>query len=814
MQSASGQEALLQRRVVCLHATGEFYKGFSILLAEHLRGELGEEWAVSATAQPREGDGLLGAMDIIDAIASLSTDDETFYIGLTQGDVAYYFQSGGHPMYSTPHVHRARVVSLARALPEYLHIVSASQNQALVPDAYGAHAQDWERLYIGPLGSGTLIASINLLPILGERPSNVLGENPDRVARQSFLSGPEKQGSAVDAWGGTLVSGAPTRDVEAQLETGHAVLVSPTNAQLRHIENVFSEIYRSSSYRYRLPSSGEAELPAVEIPAILVSSRRLPADVARAVRGFFDRCDSVASTASAELFLNGISKKAKGEAAEVVTGEFVTKLSRAITKYSVERYDNTILPQHRSVVSLPGHLIHWEVLMCALLAGACTWIGLRIRRRLPNARFFELPRSLTIPMALCACLLWFHVVLAGVTWLEYRHYMSYGTDRATPFIVQSYFELLPRLMHYVASAFSGEQLFPEYRAAQVLWMSIPFVIGAGAFLGVVQVAVPPFVRYLRDHLGESREMQLSQHIVVCNWHEHAEDVICQLREQARLEHRHEESVLILSDAPESISLPRIGEERNDIVGEHILFGVALRDETGSVRSREPALVPVYGLKESPCDYRGLQRARVKDARIVVVFPDEALDDPDSPTAITLLNIQRAVGDNSHLETESKGEGPKVIVWCSNPLNVDLFLDDRFGVTDACSTEWAWRVICQATEVDHVSNVYRRLMTATEDTNEIYAMRVPEGLSIQTFGQFQDRVREYNLNRAKAVSDTCSMKNTILLMAYSSDRKLSKNGLVINPEPSSTVRAGGYLIFITYTFDDAIRRDFEEFLRDD
>lgn len=140
------------------------------------------------------------------------------------------------------------------------------------------------------------------------------------------------------------------------------------------------------------------------------------------------------------------------------------------------------------------------------------------------------------------------------------------------------------------------------------------------------------------------------------------------------------------------------------------------------------------------------------------------------------------------------------------------------------------MMCQATYVDHVSDIYRRLLTSTQDTNEIYELEIPDGWQPVPFGDLQSRLAVYNrgvTHGRQEAGKTADGDRPILLLGYSrpserngvrragtpnadgaSDRRTWEerrdDGLHLNPDPGDRVELGDRLLLLAFSFGEAAR----------
>jgi len=729
-------------------------------------------------------------MDIIDYIARHSSQAGPHYIGLVQGDVAYYFTNGGNAFYPTPHADRRSVSSLVRAFPEYLFIYSEDSSPGR---DYATHLRSWEALYVGSLGSGTLITASNVLPILD---GNIYEptEHP-AIQSSSFLQALSDMEEGADdgpaRWGGvTVSSGIPSR-VRGRLGAGRGELLTLTESQARHIANAFSQFYSTEEKTFFINGSAR-RCRLVKTPALLISGKWLPKEIAEAVRDFFHTLDEDEGNRDSPALSMALAKLPSDLRKDLLSG---------LAAYKGERLDQQILPQHRSVANLRTDGAYPELWILFISFAIFLALVARALRQLKASHaLLGISPLVTGPMAAAFCLAWLHFCLFVVFTLEYRFYMNYGTDVVSPFIRFNYSELFPMVARHIASAFSSQDLFPANRLAQITWLSIPLMLALGGFAGTVHILMPPLFRYVKRNLQKGDDVKLENHIVVCNWHPHAENVVRQLQAQARLQGRDQPRILVITSDLDNVSLPDLGKRTDEKFGEYRLFAVPPR--TGEDPYTDDVM-RVLAISADPKSSATLNLVRVDSADTAIIFPDSNADDPDSSTALIVLAIQQLSGHR---------DKPKIIVWCADSNNVGIFLDERFRLTDVCSTEWAWRVICQATSVPHVSNVYRRLMTSSEDTNEFYELTIPDSAPEMMFGSVQQMFLEYNKECGR-ISRSIKRRNTVLPVGYSEKDDDRRVRIHINPEPEERVGPGDHLLLLTYKMDDRIKRKLVKRLRE-
>ncbi len=782
--------------IVCLHSEGsDHYRalchlvlahlasqpelGLSVRAADRVRADraiTGEPLAGSAD-RAITGEPLAGSMDILDAIASQPAHPLHSFIGFAQGDVAYYFRHGGHELYPTPHHLQKEVVALARTFPEYLHIYA--EGPRLPPSSDLAdHLRHWQDLSLGPLGSGTLVTALNLLSSLGGS-SHQDTSGRSRTHRRSFWNR-----SASDTEipvGGMIVAGAGHPEIERRLDAGRGRLISLLPSEARHLKAAYSQVYETKRVH-----AYQTDSVLLEVPALLVASKTLPTSVVSAIGGFFAQVDAPRG----EAYLTTLGKRQLPNTVSPTSAR-VEQIYQAINSYAAGRDQGLVLSPHRSLLRRRTDRGAVELVVAVLMATLGLAAGHRALAQLGHGKsVLELSPLVTGTMAVTFCVTWLHLCLFAVWRLELARYLRYGTDALSPFVEHSYFELLPMVLHYIASAFSAEKLFPVDRIAQLLWLSIPLLIGVSTLAGVIHVALPPVLTYLRNNIKREDSMRLDDHFVIVNWHDHTEHVIRQLRTQDNMDGRADPNVVILTKSTSDIGLPSLGTHHASNLPEHELFALPPAHTEGA----GDTIMKVIGLSGDSKDDIALRLTQPEKARSIIVFPDLSHAEPDSATMVTVLKLQHALGKDSSVQ---------VIVWCEDARNIDVLLDPCFRLTDVCSNEWTWRMICQATRVSHVSNIYRRLLTSSVDTNEFYEYRIPDDCAPLSFLEAQHATLAYNANSCDEIPGFAERRNTILLAGVIRADDSARENILLNPQLQLTVFPGDSLILLTYVFSSAI-----------
>lgn len=786
---AARQAEAAANEIVVLSPEDGAYHLFSRILASELARRLAGEHAVRLVTSTR-GDGISGSVDVLDAIAR-RTEGRVHYLGLSQSDVAYHFRYGGHSIYEVPHAHRERVAALGKAFPEKLYLYSSVAPRLPAPAApeFDDFQPLWASLYLGEVGSGTLITTYNVFPILSGRPL----ETPPPGLRQYRRlpdpgAGAAREGVPREELGAFFVA-SPSSDPVAELIARRGGRLIPlSSSQQRHLISVYSSFYRPGRIAGSPggPAGDDdadgAGVPTLEIPALLVADRALPEEVALAVYGFLDE---LAAPEAARRLVDRHAEEATPEA------EAVRELIAAAAGYARERFVDLILPAHRTLVDLPAANYVPPLL---LAVAALILLVLLLRSCVVSSRsgvvWLDMPRTTVLGSVLALTLLWFHGCLAAVMVLERRAYLGHEIEEPSLFIQRDYLDLLPRLMHYMASGFSMQELIPQAYVAQLVWLSIPFVVALSVLGGTLHVALPPVVRYLSRNLKGETVLKTDDHVLIVHWHRHAIHVVRQLADHALLEGREAPRFLVVSPDGSSVEVPVVAERADPALGHY-----SIRATTAG--GPQPRRIELALLERDPRAEGTLELVGLARARIVILFPLPDHPEPDSVSVMLLLRMQQILGD------EPETARPKVLVWAHDPANVPLLMDDRLGADDVCSTEWAWRILCQATYVDGVSNVYRRLMVDTVDGEELYELVLPRDWTPRSFGSLLSQVWTYNAERAETLAEN-GKRNVVSLVGLAKGDDRRKRDVELCPDPQRMVEPGDRLLLITYKLDPRTR----------
>jgi hypothetical protein len=409
--------------------------------------------------------------------------------------------------------------------------------------------------------------------------------------------------------------------------------------------------------------------------------------------------------------------------------------------------------------------------------------------------------------------LWHHPVLASIFALLAAWYLGALVIFAAERAVNTSFDPFPEaLWSVVVFLFSGfEDRFPVTDVGRVVTVVI-MLVGAGSLAVITASIAATFTK--RRLEGRKMPRKLKDHYVICN-SDHR--IFTILRELHAMEKEKRPTVVLT--------------ERDDVR----LHGRKEDDEF---------LEDVFSVHGNPADARALRRVNAQDASCVIVLAQDlrgtigngdgpggdsqALDaaSSDARAIMTLLAMKKICRDENpraplYVNTVVEILDPRNIpmAWEIGSLDAGsdgipsaepardvaakvaqqsdgttVLDEDNRGlhgtgmwVQVVCAAEIRTLLLSQAARTPGLVRFYRRLMTFSEDTNEVYVVPVPEALRSRE-ASFQDALLWIALASGKAPVLPVGIRE--------------KDGrIVTNPPGETTFEAGDDLIVISYDRPD-------------
>ena len=215
------------------------------------------------------------------------------------------------------------------------------------------------------------------------------------------------------------------------------------------------------------------------------------------------------------------------------------------------------------------------------------------------------------------------------------------------------------------------------RALQLMWFAFSVVI-FGLVVGKISSL---FVTY---SLKQREKMEdFKNHIVICNWNQQGEEIVRQLFES----HVNDSlEVVVVSASPiDEINLP-------DEYRKHFHF-----------------------VHSDPTQHSVLSSINAQKAKSIVILADKKSESPDDKSVLIALAVK-------HLEA-AMDKDLHVIAELIN-INRKRHLMDAGADEIVCSMSYSSGIIAQSALFKNMSEIYQRLLSYSNDTNEIYF--VPPG----------------------------------------------------------------------------------------
>ena len=348
-------------------------------------------------------------------------------------------------------------------------------------------------------------------------------------------------------------------------------------------------------------------------------------------------------------------------------------------------------------------------------------------------------------------LIWLTVALAMLSLFIGGTYYSYLQERKVSTDVTFYDELENSTIVIL-----GEYPEKPKTAPARLVQLILFVMGVLLFGSVVGFVSSRLVTSALLKKGK-RKMR-KNHFIICNWNDNAPRVIQQL-----LKSQPGRDIVVVT---------------TDDVG---------LDKTIGVDGDEMDQIHLERL--DPTSHDNMLKLGACDAKSVIILADPKTDDPDAKTALIALAVK-------HLEqaSDTSHDTVKDIHVIAEALHPDRerHLIEAGADEVVCSKDYAAGIIAQSANFTKMSNIYKRLLTYTSDTNELYYVSdYPPDFLGKEFAELQNLV-------AKTAT---AQRSPILLMGVRRPSKNEKEDdrIFLNPKKGDCdkLENGDELIVMAY-----------------
>ena len=298
--------------------------------------------------------------------------------------------------------------------------------------------------------------------------------------------------------------------------------------------------------------------------------------------------------------------------------------------------------------------------------------------------------------------------------------------------------------------FSGLNEAPDTRAGRLV-ISVVLVFGV-ALAGLFTASVASILveRSLRSR--EVSNLEMSDHLVLCNWSPRALDWIREVHSGIVIDKR---PVVVVHDTLDEVVLP----DKQD----------------------EAAFNDVYIVKGDPTNEVILRRARVAKAHSVVILSDDRQDQhADGKTIVCCIAIKNVCVEERQ---------PNIVAECQDPKYLPHMR--KAGADEVISAaDFGLRLMARASLFHGMTRVYQELLSVRRDANELYLVPVPAQLVGMNF------VAAANV----FLPDRTSMKACLLIGLYRGET------MMLNPVDGEAgpLREGDELILLSQTLPDLSR----------
>ena len=195
---------------------------------------------------------------------------------------------------------------------------------------------------------------------------------------------------------------------------------------------------------------------------------------------------------------------------------------------------------------------------------------------------------------------------------------------------------------------------------------------------------------------------LSNHFVICNWNDLGDQIVRQLHASVV---EHKRAVVIVTDQPEKVP----GVEPD---------------------SADDPYHNVFVIPGDPTSDRILARADIAKASTAIVLSDPREGKyADTKSVLIALAIE-AIEPRVHTIVE--------ILHSRSRIHLRYTQVDEV----VCVDELTEKLLAQAALTHGLSELYMRLLTATEDTNEVYVVEVPPAFVGRSYRELERALVEY------------------------------------------------------------------------
>ena len=286
---------------------------------------------------------------------------------------------------------------------------------------------------------------------------------------------------------------------------------------------------------------------------------------------------------------------------------------------------------------------------------------------------------------------------------------------------------------------------PKTMPAQIFRI---FLLGIGVVLFGAVVGKISSIFVTNALTVKNKMKKFKNHIIICNWNENAVHVIEQLRG---------------NEMSQDLDIIVISTDKVEV----------------------PDFDKLFFRQSDPTQYKVLKDNFAEFAKTVILLADNKTEKPDDKNALIALAVK-------HLETDKKIDVHVVAELVDK--NRERHLTDA-GVDEfVCVGGIAAGMLAQCALFQDLSHIYARLLSYSNDTNEIYFLfnsgngtnqPVHPKLIDQTFSTASEYVNDYR---------KANNNHSIMLLGLKQDGKV-----LLNPPGETKIKSGDSLIFMAFNY---------------
>ncbi len=187
---------------------------------------------------------------------------------------------------------------------------------------------------------------------------------------------------------------------------------------------------------------------------------------------------------------------------------------------------------------------------------------------------------------------------------------------------------------------------------------------------------------------------IKNHIVICNWNSKGEKIVNELHSKIALP---DTPIIVLSE-----NLP-------------------CKEAEDELRRTSESFDNVEFRNADPNLHKVLKRANISRAKSIIILADRKSPDPDAESVLTAVAIKSILDRENFSDITKK---PYIVAEALEQEKVEHLKDS--GVNEIiCPVDYGIKLLSQCAIYPKLSQVYERLLTYSEETNEIYVINDPK-----------------------------------------------------------------------------------------